>query len=188
MNTNTDRGASAGPPSGRGVRIHRASRDHVKSPKRILVVDDNKLILKTISSKLKASGYEVLTAEDGGSAIRQVRQLQPQLILLDMNFPPDVGHGGGISWDGLLILSWIRRTTEAQKIPVIVITGGDLEQYKDRWLEAGVLDIFLKPIDHEALLAAIRWALDQEVAEQERTPTPTAPSAQSPAEPSPAPE
>jgi len=147
------------------------------------VVDHHRTILKTIASNLQAAGYEVLTAEDGGSAIRQVRQLQPQLILLDMNFPPDVGHGGGISWDGLLILSWIRRTTEAQKIPVIVITGGDLEQYKDRWLEAGVLDIFLKPIDHEALLAAIRWALDQEVAAQD--PTPTEPSGQPPPERSP---
>src|SRR5215467_7159079 len=133
MNTNTDSGASAGPPSGWGPRIHRASKAHVKRPRKILVVDDNKVVLTTTSGKLKAAGYDVLTAEDGGSAIRQARQLQPHLILLDLNFPPDVGHGGGIPWDGLLILSWLRRNDGMEKIPVIVVTGGDLEKYKDRW-------------------------------------------------------
>src|SRR5215468_11742905 len=185
MNIKTDNGASAGPPSGGGLRIHRASKLPVKNPKprRILLVDDNKIILKTTSAKLKDAGYEVLTAEDGGSAIRQARQLQPHLILLDLNFPPDVGHGGGVPWDGFLILSWLRRTDGMERVPVIVITGGDLEKYKDRWVEAGVRDIFLKPIDHEALLAAIRWALDEEVAQQD--PTPTGPSGQPPAEHSP---
>ena len=92
------------------------------------MIDDNKLVLKTTAFKLRAAGYEVLTAEDGGSAIRQVRQLAPHLILVDLNFPPDVGYGGGIPWDGLLILSWLRRTYGVQKIPVIVITGGDVAQ------------------------------------------------------------
>ncbi len=185
MNTGTDNGVSAGPPSGLGPRIHRPStRTPVKSPRSILVVDDNKIILKTTAVKLKAAGYEVLTAEDGGSAIRQVRQLQPHLILLDLNFPPDVGHGGGIPWDGFLILSWLRRTAGAEKLPVIVITGGDLEKYKDQFVEAGVRDVFLKPIDHEALLAAIRWTMDEEAAGQ--APTPSEPPGQPPAEPSPA--
>ncbi len=183
MNTDTNKGASEAPPSGWGPRIHRACKNHVKSPRRILVVDDSKVILKTTAAKLQAAGYEVLTAEDGGSAIRQVRQLQPHLILLDLSYPPDVGHGGGVPWDGLLILSWLRRTVEAQKIPVIVITGGNLEKYKDRFVEAGVLDIFLKPIDHEALLAAIRWALDEEVPEHD--PNTISPSVQPPPEPSP---
>jgi DNA-binding response OmpR family regulator len=152
------------------------------------VVDDNRIILKTTSTKLQAAGYEVLTAEDGGSAIRQVRQLKPHLILLDLNFPPDVGNGGGIPWDGFLILSWLRRSNEIDKVPVIVITGGDLNKYKDRWVEAGVKDIFLKPIDHDALLAAIRWNLD-EAGEQDITPNPkdqpAQPAAEAPAEPPP---
>jgi len=146
------------------------------------VIDDNKVILRTTAAKLRSSGYEVLTAEDGASAIRQARQLEPHLILLDLNFPPDVGHGGGIPWDGLLILSWLRRSDGVRKIPVIVITGGDLAPYEDRCMEAGVLDVFLKPIDHDALLAAIRWALDEEVAEKD--PTPLDLLSQVPAEPS----
>src|SRR5215472_6479153 len=161
MKTDSDSGASAEPSQGRSPRIHRATRGQNKKPRRILLVDDNKIILKTTGAKLKEAGYEVITAEDGGSAIRQVRQLKPHLILLDLNFPPDVGHGGGIPWDGLLILNWLRRSDGMQKVPVIVITGGDLEKYKDKWVEAGIQDIFLKPIDHNALLAAIRWNLDE---------------------------
>jgi len=184
MNKDTENGAPGGPASGWGPRIHRANRPHVKkSPRKILVVDDNRVILQTTSVKLKAAGYEVLTAEDGASAIRQARQLLPHLILLDLNFPPDVGQGGGIPWDGFLILNWLRRTNGMEKVPVIVITGGDLEKHKDRWVEAGVRDIFLKPIDHDALLAAIRWALDQEVAGQD--PASAEPAGQPPAEPEP---
>ena len=180
MNTHTDGSASAGLSPAGGLRIHRTSKGNVKSPRRILLVDDNKIILQTTSTKLKAAGYQVLTAEDGGSAIRQVRQLQPDLILLDLNFPPDVGHGGGIPWDGLLILTWLRNNG-MHKIPVIVITGQDLEKYEQRLVEAGVLDIFLKPIDHEALLAAIRGVLEV----GEPAPTSTDESGESSAEPPP---
>jgi DNA-binding response OmpR family regulator len=158
-----------------------------------LIVDDDKIILKTMATKLKAAGYEVLAAEDGGSAIRQARQLQPQLVVLDLNFPPDVGHGGGIPWDGFLILDWLRRLPEMQKIPAIVITGGDLEKYGTRLHEAGVRDVFLKPIDHEALLSSIRWALEGEAADhvlalvEPPTPAPAPPSIPPPEPPAPPP-
>ena len=165
MNKDTENGAPAGPASGWGPRIHRANRPHVKkSPRKILVVDDNRVILQTTSAKLKAAGYEVLTAEDGASAIRQARQLLPHLILLNPTSPPTSVRVAEFPGMVFSILSWLRRTNGMEKVPVIVITGGDLEKHKDRWVEAGVRDIFLKPIDHDALLAAIRWALDQEVA------------------------
>ena len=174
----------AGTLPAQGPRIHRHSRGQNKKPKRILLVDDNKIILKTTGAKLKEAGYEVLTAEDGGSAIRQARLLKPHLILLDLNFPPDVGNGGGIPWDGLLILSWLRRNDGMEKIPVIVVTGGDLEKYKDRWVEAGIRDIFLKPVDHEGLIATIRWTLD-EAGEQDTPPAGAQPAAEAPGEPAP---
>jgi DNA-binding response OmpR family regulator len=184
MNKETDKSDSGAAPSIPGPRIHRARKDSAKKSRKILVVDDNKIILKTTATKLRDAGYEVLTAEDGGSAIRQVRQLQPDLIILDLNFPADVGHGGGIPWDGFLIISWLRQMVGAEKIPVIVITGGDVEKHKDRWEEAGVLDVFLKPIDHEALLATIRWNLDKDAVAQD--PAPPAPLAMAPLDQPPA--
>ena len=135
-------------------------------PRRILVIDDSIVFLKAISMKLRFFGYEVLTAVDGSAAVTMVRQSKPDLILLDLNFPPDVAHGGGVAWNGLLILNWLRRMHEAQNTPVIVITAGDAEDCHDQCMAAGVLGVFLKPLDVEALLAAIQDALKDQVSEE----------------------
>ena len=129
--------------------------------KKILVVDDNVVILKTISMKLAAHGYEVCTAEDGAGAVGAVRRAKPDLILLDLSFPPDVAHGGGVPWDGFLIMDWLRRLEEAKGIPIIVITGGDPVKYKDRALAAGAASFFHKPINSDELLTVICKTLEE---------------------------
>jgi two-component system cell cycle response regulator len=101
----------------------------------------------------------VLTADNGGEAVRLARAEQPDLILLDINFPPDVGHGGGVAWDGFLIMDWLRRMDEAKSIPIIVVTGGDPIKYEHRSLAAGAVAFFHKPIDNAALLQIIRQTL-----------------------------
>ncbi len=130
--------------------------------KRILIVDDNQIILKTLSLKLKSHGYEVLTALDGSEAVRLARKEQPDLILLDIAFPPDVAHGGGVPWDGFLIMDWLKRMDEAQGIPIFIISGTDPSKYKDRAMAAGAIAYFQKPIDNDQLLAAIRQTLGEE--------------------------
>jgi two-component system, OmpR family, KDP operon response regulator KdpE len=133
--------------------------------KKILVVDDSPLILKAMSMKLTANGYNVVTAEDGSAAVSAARQEKPDLILLDLSFPPDVAHGGGVAWDGFLIMNWLRRLEEAKDIPIVVITGGEPAQFRDRALAAGAANFFHKPIDNDALLAVIRQTLGEEPAE-----------------------
>ncbi len=130
--------------------------------KKILVVDDSPIILKTLSMKLKANGYEVLTAVDGGEAVSAARLKKPDLILLDIGFPPDVAHGGGVAWDGFLIMNWLRRLDEAKDIPIIVITGSEDAKYKERALASGAVSFFNKPIDNEGLLGVIRQVLGQD--------------------------
>ena len=126
------------------------------NPKKILVVDDNAVIIRTLSMKLKSSGYDVLTASDGAEAVSTVRRERPDLILLDLSFPPDVAHGGGVAWDGFLIMNWLKRMDEAQGIPIIIITGGDGAQLKERSMAAGAVDFFPKPIDNDQLLNSIQ--------------------------------
>jgi two-component system KDP operon response regulator KdpE len=128
---------------------------------KILVVDDNPVILKTMSMKLTAHGYDVCTAEDGAGAVGAVRRAKPDLILLDLSFPPDVSHGGGVPWDGFLIMEWLRRLEEAKGIPIIVISGGDPVKYKDRALAAGAASFFHKPLNHDELLTVIRKTLEE---------------------------
>jgi CheY-like chemotaxis protein len=138
--------------------------------KRILIVDDSPVILKTLSMKLKGQGYDVLTANDGSVAVSTARREKPDLILLDITFPPDVAHGGGVPWDGFLIMGWLKRMDEAKDIPVFMITGGDPERYKTRAMAAGAVGFFHKPINNEELLEAIRQKLADDA-------TPAAPAA-----------
>ena len=123
--------------------------------KKILIVDDSVVILRTLSAKLRANGYEVFTAVDGSEAVSTVRRERPELILLDINFPPDVAHGGGVPWDGFLIMSWLRRMDEALNTPIIIITGSDQDSCRDRCTAAGVAGFFKKPLNSEELLRAI---------------------------------
>jgi CheY-like chemotaxis protein len=123
--------------------------------KKILIVDDSVVILKTLSAKLKGHGYQVFTAVEGSEAVSTVRRERPDLILLDINFPPDVAHGGGVAWDGFLIMSWLRRMDEAVNTPVLIITGNAREESRERCFKAGVSGYFQKPINIEELVATI---------------------------------
>jgi CheY-like chemotaxis protein len=123
---------------------------------KILVVDDDAVVSRGLSVKLKAQGYEVLTASDGSEAVSTVRRDKPDLIILDITFPPDVAHGGGVPWDGFLIIQWLRRLDEGKNIPIIVITGGDALKYQDRALAAGAVAFYHKPVDDEELFGSIR--------------------------------
>ena len=90
------------------------SAESAAAVKKILVVDDNEIILKTISLKLQGAGYQVITALDGSEAVAAARKETPDLILLDISFPPDVG---GVAWDGFRIMEWFHRLDNVQKNP-----------------------------------------------------------------------
>jgi two-component system cell cycle response regulator len=120
---------------------------------KILVVDDNEIILKTISLKLQGAGYKVITALDGSGAVTAARKEIPDLILLDINFPPDVD---GVPWDGFRIMEWFHRLDTSKKIPIIIITGLEDDKNKDRASSGGAVAFFHKPIDHDDLLKVIR--------------------------------
>jgi len=119
---------------------------------KILIVDDNPVIIKTLSMKIAAAGYQVISAKDGSEAIAATRKEKPNLIVLDVSFPEEVG----VAWDGFKIIAWLQRMDEANGIPIIVISGGDAAKYKDRSLQAGAIAFFQKPIDNEKLLELIK--------------------------------
>jgi two-component system chemotaxis response regulator CheY len=128
-------------------------------PRKILVVDDSYVIVKAIAFKLKSSGYDVCIAMDGAEAVSSVRREKPDLIVLDINFPPDVAHGGGVAWDGFLIMDWVRRIDNARHTPIILITSADAPKYKEQAFASGALAFFQKPINHDELLALIQQTL-----------------------------
>ncbi|MCX6929410.1 MAG: response regulator, partial [Verrucomicrobia bacterium] len=126
--------------------------------KTILIVDDNVVFLKAMSGLLQPKGYHVFTAVDSAVALNTVRQQKPDLILLDINFPPDVGYGG-IGWNGFQIIGWLRRMDEAKGVPIILITEDDPAKYAGQALGTEVVAFFRKSVSQNELLTTIRDTL-----------------------------
>ncbi|HWX19833.1 MAG TPA: response regulator [Candidatus Binatia bacterium] len=125
--------------------------------RRILVVDDNPVILKAFEQKLKATGFSVTTLSDAAATASTAEQDKAELIILDINF----NASNGVEWSGFTIMQWLRRFPELAGIPVILVTGGDPSIYKERALAAGAVAFFQKPVDPKALLSAIFLALEK---------------------------
>src|ERR1022692_808175 len=119
----------------------------------VLVVDDNAVILQTISLTLKKHDFIVFTALDGSEAVGAVRREKPDVIVLDLSFPPSFGN---VEWDGFRIMQWLKRIEEAKNVPFIVITGGEAAKYKERAMKEGAAAFFHKPVNNDELVATIQ--------------------------------
>ncbi|HLX95847.1 MAG TPA: response regulator, partial [Verrucomicrobiae bacterium] len=108
--------------------------------KKILLVDDDPVILKALSWNLEHQGYEALTALDGPEAFNCVRRHKPDLIVLDIFFPPDAFQSGN-TWDAFLIIQWLQRMGASgnRHVPIIVMSGAEPGEFKDRCLAAGAV-------------------------------------------------
>jgi len=124
---------------------------------KVLIVDDNPVIIKTLSMKLESGGYQVISAPDGSEAIASTRKEKPDLIILDINFPEEVGVG----WDGFKLIAWLQRIDEAKGTPIIIISGGEAAKYKDRSVQAGAIAYFQKPVDNDKLLELIQKTFNE---------------------------
>jgi CheY-like chemotaxis protein len=122
---------------------------------KILIVDDDAVVIKALTMKLKAKGFIVYTAMEGADAVKAVREQKPDLIILDITFPAEMG----LPWDGFRIMEWLRRLEGAGSIPIIVISGGEPAKLKDRALKAGAAAFYQKPVDTEELFKTIRSIL-----------------------------
>ena len=97
--------------------------------KKILVVDDDAVVLKALSIKLKGAGYDVIAASDGTKAVTAARSDKPDAIVLDLNFPDDFGT---VAWDGYRIMEWLKRLDNGIKTPIIVISSSDPQKVEAR--------------------------------------------------------
>ncbi|MGO8838169.1 MAG: response regulator [Limisphaerales bacterium] len=118
------------------------------------MIDDNPVVLKALFPALKSRGYEVYAAVDGPEAFSIARREKLGLILLDILFPPDAAQSGN-TWDAFLIIDWLRRIGVGDGIPIIVISGAEPGEFKDRCLAAGAAAFFSKPLDMPRLLDTI---------------------------------
>ena len=122
----------------------------MRTPSRILIVDDNPTNVKVLQTRLAAEGYEVLTAADGEEGLAAARQHIPDLILLDVMMP---------KLDGFEVCRRLRADAAFPFTPIIMVTA--MADSKDviAGLEAGGDEYLTKPVDHGALAARVRSML-----------------------------
>lgn len=144
-------------------------------PKRILIVDDEKVNQDFLSAIVEEEGYHYQIAANGNEALRMVKKDKPDLILLDIMMPKS----------GILVFKDIKKDPNLQDIPIIIITGASeqtgvnittgeqksLESYSDQYLRAvgGRVhkelqdfkpdDLIEKPVDPAVLISKIKELL-----------------------------
>jgi adenylate cyclase len=122
----------------------------MREPARILVVDDVPDNVDILQMRLEAQGYEVVTAADGLEALEKIRELMPDLVLLDVMMP---------RLDGIETVKRLKADASLPFIPVILVTAKADASDVVAGLESGGDDYLTKPVDHAALSARVRAML-----------------------------
>ena len=125
--------------------------------KRVLVVDDEPEITRTVSINLRARGFDVVTARDGASALRAASARPPDCVIVDLGLP-------GIT--GVEVLQGLRGWSA---VPILVLSGRTGVADKIEALDAGADDYLTKPFSVDELLARMR-ALSRRANEAPETP------------------
>jgi two-component system KDP operon response regulator KdpE len=114
---------------------------------KVLVVDDEPQIVRTLRINLAARGYEVATAADGGEALRAAATLRPDVVVLDLGLP---------DMDGATVIEGLRGWSA---VPIIVLSARTDSGDKVAALDAGADDYVTKPFGMDELLARLRAAV-----------------------------
>lgn len=118
--------------------------------KRILVIDDEPMIVKMLVNRLQTQGYDVLTAQDGEEGYQKIKQERPDLIISDILMPKMSGYN--------LVEKLAVETDGTEKIPVIIITArGQMKELFNVWHYRYFLE---KPFEPDMLLGKVKEILD----------------------------
>jgi DNA-binding response OmpR family regulator len=118
---------------------------------KVLVVDDEPDIVKTVSMRLKANDYEVVTAGDGVSATHAALSEKPDVIILDIGMPAGDGH----------VVARRLQDSARSLIPIIFLTAHASEHHYKRAFDEGVAKYITKPFHPEELMAAVEELVER---------------------------
>jgi adenylate cyclase len=122
----------------------------LRTPPRILAVDDVATNLEILRVRLESQGYEVVTAADGEEALVRAGELEPDLILLDVMMP---------KLDGISVVKQLKQDARLRFVPIILVTAKADTRDLVAGLEAGGDDYLTKPFEQAALVARVRSLL-----------------------------
>jgi chemosensory pili system protein ChpA (sensor histidine kinase/response regulator) len=113
----------------------------------VMVVDDSLTVRKITTRMLTREGFEVATAKDGVDGLKQLQDIEPDIILLDIEMP---------RMDGFEFARNVRADMKTKNIPIIMITSRTADKHRNRAMELGVNEYMGKPYQEDQLLALIR--------------------------------
>ncbi len=116
---------------------------------KILLVDDDRIVLAATAPGLRAAGLEVETANGGEQAIESCLQAPPDLVLLDMRMP---------GMDGVTVARWLRGHT---KIPFLFLSAYSDDELVAQAIQEGAAGYLVKPVPPAQLLIAINEVMDR---------------------------
>ncbi len=128
--------------------------------KKILIVDDEPDIILMVSNRLKAKGYDVVSALDGQAGLELAKSAKPDLIILDLMLP---------KMDGYKVCSFIKKDSRYSKIPIIMFSAKAQQDDIKIGQDAGADAYIVKPFDAPILLGKIAELLGGEPAGTENT-------------------
>lgn len=118
--------------------------------KTVLIADDKATSRELVRTVLEKSGYTVAEASDGIEALRNARELKPDLIILDLHMP---------GMDGFDVIREIRRDRELAATPVMALTASAMQGDRERALSAGFTGYIAKPIKLHVLRSEVERLL-----------------------------
>ncbi len=116
-------------------------------PNRVLIIDDEWMIVRALRARLGAAGFELHSAPDGASGIQAVRDFRPNAILLDLRLP---------DMDGFEVFRRLRADPESARVPVVFLTANVQDTARQKARAAGAEGFFSKPYDAKQVVAALR--------------------------------
>ncbi|MDQ7027799.1 MAG: response regulator [Anaerolineae bacterium] len=112
----------------------------------ILVADDDAMNREIMEAFLSAEDYEVILANDGTSALRQAKTVQPDLIILDVKMPDMTGYD---------VCKKLRRDAATRDVAVMIVTGFDAKEDREEALQAGANVFFPRPFGGDDLITQV---------------------------------
>jgi len=119
---------------------------------KILVIDDEILLIQMVQIRLEANEYEVITANDGEEGLEKAKSEKPDLIILDIMMP---------NMDGYQVCKLLKTDEQYNKIPIILFTGSTADDIEETSKKVGADALIRKPFDPPVFLAKIKELLEK---------------------------
>jgi CheY-like chemotaxis protein len=120
-------------------------------PKKILSIDDSRMVHMVVAKTLKPLDIEVITAVNGQEGIEKAEKEKPDLILLDATMPV---------MDGIEVLAALKANPATMDIPVVMLSADSGKDNVERATQLGALKFISKPFTGDALVAALSAYID----------------------------